>query len=92
MKQCRYCKQDISPEHQAKREEERKEKIRKAIELRVKMGIHTGRPRKVDYDKIYKIRDKGFSINKTAELADVSRGSVQNALKVRKKNEQSRKQ
>ena len=46
-------------------------------------GKTLGRPRSIDYKKVYKLRSKGLSIAKTAQALGVSRGSVLNAIKIK---------
>jgi DNA invertase Pin-like site-specific DNA recombinase len=42
-------------------------------------GKYKGRPPKIDYQEIHRIRSQGFSIAKTAEMLGVSKSSVQRA-------------
>jgi DNA invertase Pin-like site-specific DNA recombinase len=42
-------------------------------------GKYKGRPPKIDYQEIHRIRSQGFSISKTAEMLGVSKSSVQRA-------------
>ena len=61
---------------------ERGHRIKAALEF----AENVGRPRRVDYQRIYEMRDRGNSLGMIANKLNVSRGTIQHALKVRGKS------
>lgn len=69
------------------------EKEREKISIRTKEGlaearrngVKLGAPRQTDYSEIYELIDAGATYRETADQLDISLGSVQNAMRVRKK-------
>lgn len=83
---CPYCLRQLTVEVFEKKNSLRKEAIRKGLRESDEM---LGRPRSIDYSEVYKLRNCGLSIRKIADYFDVSRGSIQHALKILKSKHQS---
>ena len=76
---CPTCKRRRPEGWAAALRKKRSAAIKKALsEVEVK-----GRPRKIDYQKVYKAKDKGASLSEIAKLTGATIGSIQHALRIR---------
>ncbi len=80
---CWSCGQKITKELIENRKKKKSFNIKKAMALSKKNGIKIGRPRILDYQKVYALDDKGLSLGEISEKLKVSRGMVQYALSLR---------
>ncbi|GAB2782021.1 recombinase family protein [Halomonas shantousis] len=67
--------------------EDRRRRQSQGIEKARERGVYKGRPiNEALHKKIYELREKGFSIRKTAELSGCGVSTVQRAIKEKNKN------
>lgn len=81
MSKCKHCGQNISDKLLKEKKDKSFQKRQKTLDKLRKANIRFGRPRTTNYFKVRELREAGFSLNQIASKLNVSKGSVQYALK-----------
>ena len=79
---CPYCERILTENFFFKKSLQRRQRIRKALR---ETTVKTGRPRTINYEEVYCLRDRGFSHMDIAAALGAKKGAVQYALKQRSK-------
>lgn len=80
---CPTCKRERPPGWLKDMRKRQGQNISKALKASKLAGEQIGRKRTIDYQKVYELRDAGFSLMQISYKLNVSRGSIQNALRIR---------
>lgn len=80
---CSFCGRELTAKWYADREQKRRISIQTAFAGRKALGLNVGRPRILDYRKIYELRDKGYSMRKIARTLKCTHPIISRALRER---------
>jgi hypothetical protein len=80
MKFCSLCKRPYSKEDLEKKLKRKQEILKLALANARARGVHIGRKRENDYDKIRWLKKEGLTVRKIAEAMQCSTSTVQAAV------------